>query len=348
MRCKSYSHFFSKKFQHICVSLDVNFNESLTNDIVSFEELGPGLIFYFRFHPPAVVGVMGSAAAAANLLKLNQLQATHALAIAASFAGAPMANAGTPTKPLHCGNSARFGLEAALMARSDVQGNHAIFDNASGFAAFFDDFDPQFLLRNADVGDFVLEYQDVAIKSYPAHLGMHWAIDAALNVRQAAATNPLVFVDNIERIEIKAPKSKYIDRSIPDNEHEARHSFQFNSCTALLDGAVTIDSYQDYKRTRPELRTMLEKTVLITEEDNVPSFETMYVEVSVYLQNGHMVSYRCTTPKGHWRKPLNDTEVERKFIKNTEMLTKWKQDKVAELVWNLDTLFPALSLTELL
>ena len=33
--------FFSKKFQHICVSLDVNFNESLTNDIVSFEQLGP-------------------------------------------------------------------------------------------------------------------------------------------------------------------------------------------------------------------------------------------------------------------------------------------------------------------
>ena len=36
--------FFSKKFQHICVSLDVNFNESLTNDIVSFEQLGPALL----------------------------------------------------------------------------------------------------------------------------------------------------------------------------------------------------------------------------------------------------------------------------------------------------------------
>ena len=34
--------FFSKKFHHICVSLDVNFNESLTNDVVSFEQLGPG------------------------------------------------------------------------------------------------------------------------------------------------------------------------------------------------------------------------------------------------------------------------------------------------------------------
>ena len=32
--------FFQQKVQHICISLDVNFNESLTYDIVSFEQLG--------------------------------------------------------------------------------------------------------------------------------------------------------------------------------------------------------------------------------------------------------------------------------------------------------------------
>ena len=43
--------FFSKTFQHICLSLDVNFNESLTNDIVSFEQLGPNvLLFSLRFN----------------------------------------------------------------------------------------------------------------------------------------------------------------------------------------------------------------------------------------------------------------------------------------------------------
>ena len=49
MHCKSYSHFFSKKFQHICVSLDVNFNESLTNDVVSFEQLGPGILLTYIY-----------------------------------------------------------------------------------------------------------------------------------------------------------------------------------------------------------------------------------------------------------------------------------------------------------
>ena len=41
---ESYSHFSAKKFQHICVSLDVNFNESLTKDVISFEQLGPGIL----------------------------------------------------------------------------------------------------------------------------------------------------------------------------------------------------------------------------------------------------------------------------------------------------------------
>ena len=44
------THIFSaKKFQHICVSLDANFNESLTNDIVSFEQLGPETSVFVLF-----------------------------------------------------------------------------------------------------------------------------------------------------------------------------------------------------------------------------------------------------------------------------------------------------------
>ena len=50
--CKSYSHFFRKKIQHICVSLDVNFNGSLTNDVVSFEQLGPVLHNLSMFKAP--------------------------------------------------------------------------------------------------------------------------------------------------------------------------------------------------------------------------------------------------------------------------------------------------------
>ena len=42
------THIFRQKFQHICVSVDVNCNKSITNNIVSFEQLGPG---YFLTAP---------------------------------------------------------------------------------------------------------------------------------------------------------------------------------------------------------------------------------------------------------------------------------------------------------
>ena len=39
--CKSYSHFFSKYIRVYTIFNDQSFNDTLTNDIVSFEELGP-------------------------------------------------------------------------------------------------------------------------------------------------------------------------------------------------------------------------------------------------------------------------------------------------------------------
>ena len=307
------------------------------------------LYVFYRFHPPGVYGVMGSVAAASNLLRLSETQTVHALAIAAMFAGAPLANAGTATKPLHCGNAARFGIEAALMAKHGVQGSKEILDSPSGFAAFFDDFDPNLVLSNIDVGKFLLEHQDVGIKSYPTHIGMHYAIDAALNVRQkSSVTVDSEFLEAIVKVEISVPESKYVDRSIPETEHAARHSFQFNACTALLDGHVGVASYQDDKRNRQELSSLLEKTTLVSEKQNVACLETMYVEVCVYLKDGGKVSHRCIAPLGHWNKPLSDEQVEQKFIKNAETVEKSKRDRIVELVWDLDKNFPANDLVSLL
>ena len=41
-KCKSYSHFFSKNISVYAIYNDQSFNDMLTNNIVSFEQLGPG------------------------------------------------------------------------------------------------------------------------------------------------------------------------------------------------------------------------------------------------------------------------------------------------------------------
>ena len=40
-KCKSYSHFFSKNISVYAIFNDQSFNDTLTNDIVSFEQLSP-------------------------------------------------------------------------------------------------------------------------------------------------------------------------------------------------------------------------------------------------------------------------------------------------------------------
>ncbi|KAI8774344.1 cis-aconitate decarboxylase [Biomphalaria glabrata] len=300
-----------------------------------------------RFHPPAVVGVMGSAAACANLLGFGPEKCRNALGIAASFAGAPMANAGTTTKPLHAGKAARFGLEAALLADQGIEGNSKILDMPSGFGAFYDDFNPEMLLKeNVNNPEFLLHDQDIALKRFPAHLGMHWTIDAALAVR--SNLEDTLVVDNIKKVIVRAPKSKYINRPLPSSTHEARHSFQFNACTALLDGEVTPKSYENAQRTRRELVNLLEKTEVQTPEDNKPSFNEMYVEVHIHMLDGSEVRGRCDTPYGHWRNPLSDADVVNKFSANTTTLAQQRRQEIVDKVKVMSASHNASDLARLL
>ena len=302
-------------------------------------------ILIYRLHPPAIVGVMGSAAAVARLLGLGPQKCRHALAIAASFAGAPMANAGTTTKPLHAGKAARFGLEAALLADIGIEGNTDILDIPSGFPAYFNDFRPERCFENNfDEENVILHNQDVAIKRFPCHLGMHWGIDAASEVNTRIHESfDHIPVQHIRNINIIAPKSKYINRPIPTSDHDARHSFQFTVCSALFDSLVTPNTFNVAYRNRESLRNLLGKTSILSPNDNVPSFDRMYVEVIVTLSDGHVIHSRCDTPYGHWRRPLTDSDVISKFTKNTngiignpsvivDVLSKMKHsDKVADI-----------------
>ena len=45
-KCKSYSHFFSKNISMYAIFDDQRFNDTVTNHIVSFEQLGPGYLLF--------------------------------------------------------------------------------------------------------------------------------------------------------------------------------------------------------------------------------------------------------------------------------------------------------------
>ncbi|KAF4086948.1 hypothetical protein AMELA_G00090300 [Ameiurus melas] len=294
-----------------------------------------------RFHPPTVVGVMGSAAATAKLLGLSPSQTMAALAIACSSAGAPLANAATQTKPLHLGNAARRGLEASQLALLGLEGNKHILDLESGFSIFYQDYFPRHLAEVSPTSQYrwVLEEQDIAFKRFPAHLGMHWVADAAVNVRnKIQIREPNADLSQIKRIILRVPSSRYIDCPLPVTEHEARHSYQFNCCSALLDGEVTVDSFSSKMMERKALKELLIKVHLENPKDNQASFEKMYSEVVVELPNRETHTARCNTFYGHWRKPLSQEHLVRKFKNNAStVLSTDAVDSIIQLIDSLET-----------
>lgn len=247
------------------------------------------------------------------------------------------------------GNAGRHGLEASFLASSGLQANKLILDLESGFGAFYADYLPQ-ALPSLQSYSWLLDQQDVAIKSFPAHLGTHWMAEAALAVRKhLAKTRESLPSGRIKTIVLKVPDIKYVNRPFPTSEHEARHSFQFAACTALLDGHISVESFKPQNISRPEMSELLRKTHLEHSSDNQPSFKNLYCEVTIVLQDGDVLTERCDTFYGHWRKPLSKGDLVKKFQSNaTTVVSPEVTETIVEVVDNLEKLEDCSVLTSLL
>jgi aconitate decarboxylase len=261
-----------------------------------------------RFHPPGVAGVMGAAATAGALLQLNDQKLAWALGIAASRAGALLANIGSMTKATHCGHAARCGLEAALLAESGYTASEEIFEARRGLVStyFPDGFDTDRLLEFGR--PFRVVDPGLAIKKFPSQFATHWAITAALGVRDSVDDK-----SKIERVVITSPVMQYIDRPQPANGHEGKFSFQYTAAAALLDGEVTIDTFTDGRRFRPDMEALLRKIELRQDPDIPGEWLNMRLTIDVSAEGGSH-THTCSGPKGAWgQTPLTDTEHEVKL-----------------------------------
>jgi aconitate decarboxylase len=248
-----------------------------------------------KYHPPGVVGVMGSAVAAAHLLKLDQPQLQNALGIAASRAGGVMANVGTMTKATHCGWAGSAGLDAALLAKRGFTGNTEIFEATNGYAdAFFGEaFDFPALLAFGQ--PYRLVEPGFAIKLFPSQYATHFAITAALDLHRRIGT-PAV----IRTVQITTPVMPYVDRPSPRTGLDGKFSFQYTTAAALLDGTVNVHTFSHERRTRSDMVDLLPRITLVQSPTIPGAVEKMWVDTTVELADGRRATVRCRGPKGFW------------------------------------------------
>ena len=297
------------------------------------------------FHPPGLVGVMGSAAAGSVMLGLDIQQTRMALGIAASRAGTVSANTGTMTKSTHCGNAGRMGLEAALLAGKGFTANANVIEHETGYAAvlFGDEFELDAVTR--DFGNpYRLVDPGVAIKKHPSQYGTHRGIDAALDLQERFGVDP----ERIIAVRIETPVMRYVGRPFPETGLDGKFSFQYTVAASLLDRRIGIETFTDEAVHRSGIMELLGKTTVDMKPEIPANFEDMWVSVIVDTADGQTYTSRCIRPRGIWGNPLSrderlakvrscasrvlaDSEIER-FIELVEGLEAVDAAGVQELV----------------
>jgi len=287
-----------------------------------------------QFHTPGVVGVMGSAIAAAHLLELDATQLASALGMAASRCAGLSANTGSMVKCTHCGNVAAAGLEAASLAARGFTANPGIFDAPHGYVATFfpERFDYDVLLQFGAPYRFV--DPGMAIKFFPSKFPTHFVIAAALEAR-AAVGDP----KNIRSVRIVTPEILDANRPRPRIGLEGKFSFQYCAAAALLDGKVGISTFTDERRFDADMVALLDKITVEYDKSVSKDTREMHVVVEVTLNDGKVVSRTCLRPPGAWGEPVNAAQHGAKIRDCLSVrLSETKVNRVLALLDNLENL----------
>lgn len=273
------------------------------------------------WHPTVTLGIFGTTAACAHLMRLDEAQTSIALAIAVSLASGVKANFGTMTKPLHVGHASRSGLFAALLAREGFTANPLAFEHQQGFLEVFNGaghYEAGRIL--ADWGSpYQIEAPGVGVKLYPCCGSTHCPIDGALTL----AARHRVRADDVERIvaRIHARRLPHTNRPDPQSGLEAKFSVQYCIARALVDGRVSVEHFEGDAHRDPAVRRLMSKVRIEPyTEIAADTGDTYPVAFTVTLRSGEEVTHRQPRPSG--RSPGDPVPADRLEAKFRSCVTR--------------------------
>jgi len=266
------------------------------------------------WHPTATIGTLGAVAAAAKLLRLTGPQVQMALGIAASKAGGLRQNFGTMTKPLHAGEAARNGVEAAQLAQRGFTADPHILDGRFSFFNVFvgeGEFVPETVIR-----DFGAPYEmitpGIGVKPYPACRQAHRAIDAMLHLVHMYHLQP----DDVREItcHISARMRDFLVLHQPQTGLAGKFSMEYCLAAALLHGKVGLAQFSDASVQDPRAQTLMQRVRLTHPDQDKINWDTPIPDVvEVVLHSGARRQQRVEVPKGDPGQPLTWAELAAKF-----------------------------------
>jgi 2-methylcitrate dehydratase len=298
-------------------------------------------------HP--TYGAFSTALAAAKLMKLDPEKTRHAVNIAGvNCAAFRQARVGELShwKGVAFANAARHGVYSALLARAGMTGPAPIFEGQMGF-------EKELGVSLGNVGEKFVKRPDAkaaeegtaamilktSIKYWPAEYHSQSAIEAALSLRaqieDLSQVKSMTIESHDASVDIIGSEP---EKWKPETRETADHSLPYITAIALIDGEVTEKQFQPVRFTDPKIWKFLENVKV----DRNAELSALYPGavaniVHVDLTDGSRLTKRVDYPLGHAKNPLEDFEVEKKFLSLVEpAFSRDHAAKIIDHVWGLD------------
>ncbi|TMP99380.1 MAG: MmgE/PrpD family protein [Verrucomicrobia bacterium] len=287
-------------------------------------------------------GAFSTALAAARLMRLDVERTRHAVGIAGvASAALRQSRVGELSHWKGCAfaNAARHGVFAALLAREGMTGPAPIFEGEKGFQALVSG------PLDARVGDWGKDRDgkfmilNTSIKFWPAEYHSQSAIEAALKLRpqvgDTARIESVLVESHDAAVDIIGNE---LEKWRPTSRETADHSLPYIVAAALADGEVTAKQFGPARIADPPLLALLQRVKVERHAELSARYPKAVGNiVTVRLRDGRTLSERVDYPRGHAQNPLNDAEVEAKFLALADArLGRERADAVLRLLWRLD------------
>lgn len=273
--------------------------------------LAVGPAHYRHWHITGTVGTFGAAAAAADLLGLDETRFAHALATAATMtAGLQQAfRSDAMSKPVHAGHAAEAGTLAALAAGRGLTGALDVLEGPVGFGAATAGTTD---LRAAVTGlgePFCIT--QVSVKNHACCGHAFAAIDAALALR-ARGVRP----EDVTHVEIDTYRTatEVAGRTDPRSDTDARFSLAYTVAAALVLGTARLPAFTAEALSHPTTRRLVAATtVRVDPELDALAPRRRAARVRLTDRHGRRLTEERRTRKGDPDDPLSDQELRAKF-----------------------------------
>ena len=237
------------------------------------------------FHSTGTLGAFGAAAAAGKLMKLNEAQLAHMLAITSSLSAGIRVNFGSMSKPLNAARGAENGVFAAELASHGFTGGDFGLDGQWGFF--------QVLGGGADLDRLIgklgnpwaIVNPGVSFKPYPCGSLSHPSMDAMLKVVVDHDLKP----EQIKAVRLRAGNNilEPLRYTTAKTELEAKFSVPFLMSAIILRRRAGLREFTDEFVTSAPVQQMMPRVTAVHDETiEKQGFDKIRSVVEVDLLDG--------------------------------------------------------------